>query len=128
MSSIAYAVPVTRQQTRTIVKTFKLIEKDRNRDDKEMSSLISKCLNQGVTLQQVETVLRKNRCYTYLIANTKTPPPNTTVSLPDGTAKIYYLFVSTKDEEYAMQELLQFSSSYEENFQKLAETGLLIKA
>ena len=71
MSSIACGVPVPRQQNRIIVKTFKLIEKDRNRDDKEMSSLISKCLNQGVTLQQVETVLRQNRCYTYLIANTK---------------------------------------------------------
>jgi hypothetical protein len=81
----------------------------------------------GGTLQEAETILRKNNCYTYLIARNKSEIPKDLIfALPsDPTTKTYYLFISTRSAPEAMQELLAESTSYQDNFAKLKDTGFL---
>jgi len=83
--------------------------------------------NPLITFQKMETRLREKHCYTYLIARKRDPSlQGFTFEWPSGTTKTYRLFLSTQDEGNALQEVIEESTSYEQNFQKLNDTGVLI--
>jgi hypothetical protein len=90
---------------------------------------IGKCVSTyECSLQQIETGLREKRCFTYLIARRRNAShgKDLSIELSKGTIKTYYLFLSTRAPALAMKELLEESSSYEENFEKLKDTGFLV--
>ena len=119
----------TSPQARTVEQRMEaIISTDETRDVMLIASEISKCIvNEGLNLQQIETVLREKNCFTYLIARKRNPShgENLTFKLPKGTLKTYFLFLSTKDPEQAKRELLEESESYRENFKKLKDTGFI---
>jgi len=98
------------------------------RDTMTVGSEIAKCVKRcGLTLQQIESRLRERRCWTYLIAQKRNSShgPELRFALL-GVNKTYNLFISTRNPDIAMQQLLEESSSYQENFAKLADTGFMM--
>jgi hypothetical protein len=98
------------------------------RDSLTVGVEIAKCVNRyGHTLQQIESRLRDKHCWSFLIARKRNSShgPNLRFMLA-GVNKTYNLFISTHKPDIAMQELLQESSSYQENFAKLADTGFIM--
>lgn len=83
-------------------------------------------LSEEFSLQDIEWNLRANKLECYIIARSP-------VTLFDGFDVMYkgqimpfVWFISMRPTEYALLELWQESSSYEENFEKLAHTGFSI--
>ncbi len=75
------------------------------------------------SFQEIEAALREAGCITHIIARSNLAP-GMSIEWPLGTAKTYALFLSVRPQELAMEELLEQSSSYEENFAKLEQTGM----
>lgn len=104
-----------------------ILSADRTRDFFLIANEVARCiLTHGVNLQQIETVLREKNCFTYLIARKRDSSHGDDLSIQlQDVIKTYFLFFSTRPKEIAMIELLEESSSYEENFEKLKDTGFL---
>lgn len=103
-----------------------VIDADATRDIDIITSHIAHAVNKGLTLQQIEFVLRDRKCFSHLIA--RKPKSNTPylIEMYNGTKKTYYLWLSTMDRKIAMKEVLEESSSYVENYEKLNDTGFQI--
>ncbi len=81
-----------------------------------------------LTFQQIELFLRQNNCYTYLIARKRNSShsDNLRFLFPNNPAeKTYHLFMSTRNQDEALAELLEESSTYQENLDKLNDTGFM---
>ncbi|MBS0648352.1 MAG: hypothetical protein JSS10_03895 [Verrucomicrobia bacterium] len=81
-----------------------------------------------LTFQQIERFLRQNNCYTYLIARKRNWAHSTHLRFVcplSHEEKKYHLFISTRNQEEALSELLEESSSYQENLDKLKDTGVM---
>lgn len=81
-----------------------------------------------LTFQQMELYLRQNNCYTYLIARKRNSQHSTHLRFicPLSHAeKNYHLFISTRNQDEALSELLEESSTYQENLDKLEDTGIM---
>ncbi len=87
--------------------------------------------------QDLETELRKKNLQTHLIATPFTKHDKEIYSLTyplktkeerekEGIPPMYKVTFSCRPVEYALKELLKYSTSYGENFQKLKITGYLI--
>jgi hypothetical protein len=97
----------------------------------EFSQAIMSATKQGLDFQTIERILRAANSQCFLIA--RDPAPVYTRDMKcifagDSTEKKYYLFVSIRPPFLALQEILEESSSYEENFLKLLETGFATKS
>jgi hypothetical protein len=85
---------------------------------------------QDLTLQDLEQVFRRARLRTHLVADL--PPPERECydyrifTTKEKIPRKYYCKFVCREKEAALQELLQTSSSYEENFAKLAESGAMM--
>jgi hypothetical protein len=83
----------------------------------------------SLQLQAIERIFRDKNCYTFLIARERKDLYSRDVKFllpPDEKVKAYYLFISTRDKEDALKEVIEESRSYEENFEKLNNTGFII--
>jgi hypothetical protein len=85
--------------------------------------------NPTKNFQDLEKELRDRNFSTHLIAKDDPNINGTSISLPNrgnnGVKYIYQCVMSCRPPKYAMEELLQSSSSYEENFEKLKYAGIL---
>jgi hypothetical protein len=80
------------------------------------------------TFADVQTALRKNNCYTWLIAEEPNPtlpgfPPR---NMHTKEACPFNLFISTKDREEAMKELKVRACNEETNLERLKYTGVYL--
>ncbi len=107
----------------------KIFVADQTRQIGQIDTEIRNCmLNSSISLQQIECVLREKNCFSVLIARKNPSLCNGDIvinSLQGGT-KTYCLSISTRPFLTAFSELLEESISYNENFQKLNDTGWLI--
>jgi hypothetical protein len=81
-----------------------------------------------LTFQQMELFLRQNNCYTYLIARKRNSDHSAHVRFVcprTQQEKNYHLFISTRNQDEALSELLEESSTYQENLDKLKDTGVM---
>lgn len=78
------------------------------------------------SFQDLETRLRENDLPLYIIASDKVPEGLKVLDIETKEPRKYYLFLSLRPKEFAMKELLTYSSSYEENFEKLKNLGMLV--
>lgn len=115
------------QQLKLHHKTLLLADKGRLL--KVMNDEIMNCVkNHHLTFQQIELFLRQNNCYTYLIARKRNSnhSDNLRFLFPnDLEEKAYHLFTSTRNQDEALEELLEESSTYQENLDKLNDTGFM---
>ena len=81
----------------------------------------------------MERLLRENHCFTYLSArklDSKYEEHYDTICFDGqngGSKAEFHLFLTTRDKEEAFKELREDSESPEENYEKLYETGALMK-
>jgi len=87
-------------------------------------------LNPTKNYQDLEKVMRDNNLNTHLIAKKIEPVPNMHLGLfregNDPQDYEYECMFSCRPKEHALKELLEHWSSYEENFNKLLNTGTLL--
>lgn len=102
---------------------------DRTRNLEVINTVIYQIMHEHqLTFQQMELFLRRNNCYTYLIARQRnfTHSDHLRFICPrTQQEKNYSLFVSTRDQDEALSELLKESSTYQENLDKLEDTGIM---
>jgi len=106
-----------------------LLYADKTRHLKIINDEIMKCVKvHHLTFQQIELFLRQNNCFTHLIARKRnfTHSDNLRFLLPhDPAEKTYLLFTSTRDQAEALTELVEESVTYQENLDKLNDTGFM---
>ncbi len=106
-----------------------LIVVDRMYDFNSVQKIVKNCVvDLHMSFQQIETFLRRNNCYTYLIARKRNETHTNYLRFTlfgDPSEKTYYLFVSLRNQSAAMAELLEESETYEANFDKLNDTGFI---
>lgn len=93
-----------------------------------MQAVIS-MVEAGATLQTIEKRLRDERVPVWLIAREHDPPRGSAQSLKpwaENTPAKYHLFMSRRPHDLALMEVLMESASYEVNFEKLADCGILM--
>jgi hypothetical protein len=83
---------------------------------------------EGMNFQSIELGLRLNNSRTFLYTKPLSVIlPGTSCKFPNtDTEAKYALWISTKHPLLAMNDILEDSESYEQNFNKLAEAGLVI--
>lgn len=103
-----------------------LIEIDQTRQPENIFKVVASCVfKYYMSLQAIEQTLRNNHCFTYLIARKRrgSHGENVVYMMPPETVKTYYLWVSIQDPADVSRKILKDSTSYEKNFEKLADTG-----
>ena len=90
-------------------------------DTSAMHAVILNAVKQGISLQQIEVALRGNGCETFILAQY---PRGMQALTANYSKQMRYGMVLAKSEE-ALKEILQESSSYAENFEKLKNTGFM---
>lgn len=121
LSSASYSRPLTIEQ-----KMAEVFEADKTRSFVIVNRAVLNCLKaHNLSLQEIETELRNRNCWTFLIAKKQTAsmPANLIFQTVTGTPTTYYCCFCTRDRRFVAQELREYSSSYEDNFAKLADAG-----
>ncbi len=103
-----------------------LLEADRARSVKVFSVALCGYLNKHPreNLADVEKWLRKNHCWTRLIAAEADPTHPLHPPVLRGKPSLFELFISTKDPEHSMNELIQRAHDEETNLKRLEVTGV----
>lgn len=113
------------QEIQVLLQPLYEADKKRNLEDVNNTIVQLMCENKSLTFQQVEYSLREKKCWTYLIARKRNSTHRNNIQFElRGEKKTYFLFVSLQFPKIALEEIKLESKSYEENFQKLSDTGL----
>lgn len=97
---------------------------DACRESAKIGQVIANCMQSisDLTFQKVEIELRRKKCFTHLIARRI---PDGYKSLLRNKDKPLHLWLSTRDLPFVMEEMLEESESYNDNFLKLKDVGFL---
>jgi len=102
---------------------------DESRDIWKISTMVMDIMQQHdwITFSMVERSFREYGCFSYVVAReeSRAIPSFSKFFLRDETKK-YGFHLTTLDKEGAMEYVCGESASYEENFEKLSDTGFTI--
>lgn len=124
LSSSSQLRPLTLEQ-----KMAEVFEADKYRRFILVNAAVMNCMKtHNLSFQEIESGLRKNNCWTYLIAKKRTAdmPPNLFFLDSTGVQKSYWCCFCTRDKSFVAKELREYSVSYEDNFAKLNDTGFTV--
>jgi len=93
-----------------------------------LTQAIAKCVKDyGLGLQEIEALLRMHECRTFILARTPDERDPECLEINSMLPKKYKIFVSTYQKEVLLDELLEQSKNYAENFEKLSEVGFCVE-
>ncbi len=107
----------------------RILQSDKNHDLVKFCMSTTDWFNEDETrsLQDLERLLRNQKCLTYIIAGKQPVSPGFTL-MPLGHMEKeikYNLLYSCRPSPFAIRELHEHWETYDENFEALGETGAL---
>lgn len=110
------------QAIEPVIKSDKKEPRSHTNIMKEIANCV---LWKGLTFQDIERFLREKNSSTYLIANRNIPGYKSEIGL--DCSKIYNISISINGKNEAMRQIGEESISYDDNFEKLNNTGFLLQ-